>query len=446
MADIDTVVADCKEVRIPQFIKRDYALDVNKLKDFIITISGARRAGKTYFMYQLMHQLIEEDGISRENMLYVNLEDDRLYPFSTTDMDRLLEKYLELSDIDGGQDIYLFLDEIQNIENWSAWVRRIHDTRDNIRLTHDTNNSIRLILTGSSSKLLSKELATNLRGRTHNLTIYPISFTEYLEWKGTPPVKNAPSTARKIEMRKRFNEYLAGSTFPQVMFGEYESELTRETLQGYYEVMLLRDIMERYGIRNSNLLKLLGKHLFGTVSSEFSYNKLYNSLKSMGMKLSKNTIIEYINYFEDVFLFFQSTSYSSSYMAQIATVKKMYCVDHGLMNAVSFRFSKDRGRFLENLVYMELRRRGKEVYYHRMKKECDFLVKEGIDITGAIQVSADIDDGKTRKREMDGLLEAMRTYYLEEGLLLTEDDFEDTATDDLMIKIRPVWYWLQKGK
>jgi len=436
MNKYDAIVADWKDFTIPKPVKRNLTLDLDNLKDLIVTISGPRRAGKTYFMFQLIHQLMDVHEVDRENIFYVNLEDDRLFPFTTTDMDMLLEKYQESFGISREHDIYLFLDEIQNIENWAGWVRRVHDLR----------RDIRFILTGSSSKLLGSEIASGLRGRTYNLTVYPVSFAEYLTWKEIPPVATMPSSTRKVEFRRWFNDYLAGSAFPQFLFGNYDRELKRQLLQGYYGVMLLRDIIDRHSIRNVTLLKMLGKLLFGSISREFSYTKLHNSLKSLGVRVSKNTIIDYIGYFEDVFLFFQNPSYSTSYRAQMASIKKIYCVDTGLIGAVSFRSSEDREKFLENLVYIELKRRGKDIYYHRGKRECDFLVKEGLNISQVIQVAASLDSQKTRDREIKGLVEAMLEYELSEGLILTEDDFEDIESEGCTIRIRPVWYWLQRGE
>jgi len=434
MNQFDAIVADWKGFSLPEFVKRDVRLDLLRLRDFIITISGPRRAGKTYFMFQLIDRLRTEEGINRENIFYVNLEDDRLFPFTTRDLDMLIERYQELSEIDEAQDIYLFLDEIQNIERWSSWVRRVHDLRKDIRI----------ILTGSSSRLLGREISTNLRGRTYNVTILPVSFSEYLEWKQIKPVESFPSTNRKVELKRAFNQYLGSSSYPQILFGDYDRRTIKQILQEYYEVMLLRDIIERHSVRNVNVLRLLGKLIFASVSSEFSYSRLHNSLKSMGVNVSKRTIIDYISYFEEAYLFFQNPAYSSSYRAQISSIKKIYCVDSGLVDAVSFRFSEDRGKFLENLVFIELMRRGKEVYYHRDRAQCDFLVKEGLKVTQAIQASYSLEEPATRERELRGLLSAMSRYGLNEGLILTMDDFEDLEKDGRKIRVRPVWFWLQK--
>ncbi len=432
----DAVVADWNRFRIPEVVKRDYELDIMELKDFIITISGPRRVGKTYFMFQMIHELMENEGVDRENIFYVNLEDDRLFPFTTGDMDALVERYQESADIKNDHDIFLFLDEIQNIEGWSAWVRRVHDLRKDIRL----------VLTGSSSKLLGKEIASNLRGRVINTTIYPVSFSEYISWKGIAPVKKIPSGEQRVALRQCLNSYAGSSAFPQILFGNYKETTEQQILQGYYEVMLLRDIIERYNVRKVNLFRTLGKFIFASISREFSYNKQHNSLKSMGINISKSTIIEYVNYFEDVFLFFRNSLYSSSYKAQISSIKKIYCIDTGLVAAVSFRSSADRGRFLENMVYIELKRRRKEIYYHRnpgTKLECDFIVKEGLEIVHAIQVCASLHEPSTRKREIAGLMEGMAAHRLDEGFILTETDFEDVEQDGKRIRIRPIWYWLQ---
>jgi uncharacterized protein len=441
MGLVDTVVSDWKTKNIPEFIPRDQAIDFEELRGMILTVSGPRRAGKTYFLYQLIADLRDRIGIDRENIFYVNLEDDRLHPYRTTDLDALIARYQEMFDINRDQDIYLFLDEIQNIDRWSAWVRRVHDLRPDIRI----------IISGSSSKLLSTEIATNLRGRTFNVTILPVSYREFLRYRGIEPFFGSspgtpsafPSTVQKIERKKAFNEYLELGGFPQITFGNAGEATRRQTLQEYFEVMLLRDVIERYQVRNPILLRTLARVLVNTVAKEFSFTKTRNTLRSMGIQTSTQTIIEYVQYFEDAFVFFTNPEYHASFRNQLAFIKKVYCIDLGLANALAYRSSEDRGWHLENLVYIELLRRKKAIFYHRNTSECDFVIQEGLSIVELIQVCADMTDPDTRKREIKGLVKAMNRFELTEGLILTEDEYDDVEMNGKTIHVRPVWYWLQ---
>ena len=433
MDNYNRVIDDWVDLPLPRYIRRDIEVSSDLMDEFIISITGPRRAGKTYVLFQMMDDLHRNQGVPRENIFYVDLEDDRLFPFETTELDTLVARFQEISKIDHDQPIFLFLDEIQNIERWSAWVRRIHDLRKDIRI----------VISGSSSKLLHTEIATNLRGRTFNYTIFPVSFREFLRFRGESEVRSLPSQQRKVKLKNLFNQYMAAGGFPQIAFNERSPEERKQILQGYFEVMLLRDVIERHNVRNTYLLRMLAKMLVNSISREFSYSKTHRALKSMGHDVAKHTIIEYVQYLEDSYVFFQNGEYSSSLRQQMASIKKVYCIDVGLVDALSFRFSEDRGWHLENLVYVELLRRKKEVFYHRNTSECDFVIQKGISIVQLIQVCADMSEPPAREREIKGLQKAMDRFELSNGTILTEDEFEDVDVDGKTIHIRPVWYWLQ---
>lgn len=433
MDNFNSVIDDWADLPLPRYIKRDIKVSSDLMDEFIISITGPRRAGKTYVLFQMMDDLLRNQGIARENIFYVDLEDDRLFPFQTTELDTLVARFQEISKIDHDQPIFLFLDEIQNIERWSAWVRRIHDLRKDVRI----------VISGSSSKLLHTEIATNLRGRTFNYTIFPVSFREFLRFRGESEIQSFPSQQRKVKLKNLFNQYMAAGGFPQIAFNERSPEERKQILQGYFEVMLLRDVIERHNVRNTYLLRMLAKMLVNSISREFSYSKTHRALKSMGHDVAKHTIIEYVQYLEDSYVFFQNGEYSSSLRQQMASIKKVYCIDVGLVDALSFRSSEDRGWHLENLVYVELLRRKKEIFYHRNTSECDFVIQEGISIVELIQVCADMSDPPTREREIKGLQKAMDRFELSSGTILTEDEFEDIEAGGKTIHIRPVWYWLQ---
>lgn len=421
------VVMEWKEFQIPEVLPRlfDVVLDI----DFILTITGPRRAGKTYFCFQLIQKLMKQ-GVSRENIVYINFEDNKLLGATAEDLDKILESFLELSNTDKKHNIYLFLDEIQVVKDWDAWARKIYDSK----------KEIKLILTGSSSKLLSKEISTKLRGRVINKEILPLSFKEILSWsKVDYNIKIIAYSKEKILIKKLFSKYIMEGGYPAIFINKNLPK--EEIFRNYYDSIIFKDIIERYKVEDVKKLKSIAQLLFQSISNEISYNRLANKLKSSGFKISKSTIIEYVSYFEDVYLFFQNIKYEYSMAKQIGSIKKIYCIDNGLLNSVSFRFSEDKGKLLENLAFIELKRRGKEIYYHRKEYECDFLIKEKDKVVAAIQVCEELTE-KNEKRELGGLLEVMKLYGLKECTILTLDKEGKREIEGKTINIIPIWVWL----
>ncbi|GBE19432.1 hypothetical protein BMS3Abin17_00155 [archaeon BMS3Abin17] len=425
--EYEKIIIKWKEFEIPEVLPRSYSLKLNH--DFITTITGPRRAGKTYLCFKKIVSLFKE-GISKENILYINFEDEKLLNANADDLSNLLEKYLELSNINQKQNIFLFLDEIQNVKNWDSWVRRISDTEKNIKL----------VLTGSSSKLLSKEISTKLRGRVLNMEVYPLSFKEYVKWNEIDyNLKTLIHSKDKIQIKKAFLSYLQEGGYPALFTNKVSRE---QVLQSYYQSMIFKDIVERHKIKEIKKLKILIKLLFESVTKEISYNRLANKLKSLGFNISKNTIIEYISHLEDAYLFFENIKYEYSITKQLGSIKKIYCIDNGLLNAVSFKFSGDRGKLIENLVFIELKRRSNEIYFYSENGECDFLIKEKNKVISAIQVTENMNE-ENSKREVNGLINALKKYNLKEGIILSLDDEEkQKKIGNKKIKFIPLWKWL----
>lgn len=425
--DYKQIIVNWKEFQIPNHLPRQIDADLNI--DFIITITGPRRSGKTYFCFQLIQKLLKE-GIPKENIFYINFEDNRLLGADSEDLEKIFEYFLELSETNKKHRLYLFLDEIQAVKDWDSWVRKIYDTRKDTQL----------ILTGSSSKLLSKEISTKLRGRVINKEIMPLSFKEILSWSGvTYNTKTVSYSKGRIDIKRLFTKYLSDGGYPATFVNK---SIPKEViLQGYYDSMMLKDIVERHNIEDVKKLKSLAQLLFQSVSSEMSYTKLANKLMSAGFKISKNTIIEHISHFEDAYLFFQNMKYEYSMAKQIGSIKKVYCIDNGILNSVSFKFSEDTGKLLENAVFIELKREGEQVYYHRKKYECDFIITRKNRVSEAIQVAAKLDE-ENEEKEIKGLLEALEAYALDEGLILTEDQEETRTISRKKIRIMPVWKWM----
>ena len=388
---------------------------LNKVKEFknlphIIVIKGLRRSGKSVFLSQINNLLYK-----RKNA-YVNFDDERLITFNIGEFEKLYETFLSLN-----EDKVYFLDEIQNLKDWERPIRRLYDKK------------IKFYLTGSNASLLSKELGTKLTGRNIQIEIYPFSFKEFLKISNFKLNKDSfYLTKEKSKIKSLFNEYFSDGGMP-----EYIQYNKKEIIQQVYEDILLKDIFVRYNLDNDKQLRLLTKYLLTNVGVLFSYNSL-KKLLGFG---SVNTVMKYISYLENAYLLFELEKYEFSLKKQIQQNKKIYAIDVSFINLISFKFSENKGRLLENLVFIELKRRGKEIYYHRAKKECDFLIKQGLDIVDAIQVCYNLDEDN-KKREFSGLIEACKIYNLKECLLLTYDYEDELILEDVKIVIKPVWKWL----
>lgn len=413
------IIKEFHEARLPELYKRKLTIPETQK---VISLIGLRRAGKTFYFYQLINNLIE-DSINPSQILYINFEDDRILPLNVKELNTILEAYYELYPENTGETLYLFFDEIQNIDNWELFIRRVHDKKN-----------ARIYITGSSSKLLSKEIATSLRGRTLSYYLFPLSFKEFLRFRQVTLNKDFEYTDARFKVKKLFSEYLVGGGFPEVVL-EAE-ELRQDILRNYFEMFIYRDLVERFSIRNTSLLKSLVKFLITNIGTTFSVNSFYRTIKK-DMPVGKDTLMEYLSYLEDINLVYLVPIFSYSLKKQQVNPRKVYCIDNGLRNAVSFMFSKDEGRLAENLVFLELKRRSKEPYYWKNKGEVDFVIKDRDSSLTAINVSYtdEIDE-----RETKALLEFADEFSpkVKELILLTKD-LEKTEGK---IKIIPLWKWL----
>jgi uncharacterized protein len=415
-----------------QLKPRDLTVPLDSRK--IIALYGPRRSGKTYYFYQLIRTLKEKIDPSR--LLYINFEDDRLFPLTLTDLNDLTEAYFELFPENKKKKIYLFFDEIQNIEHWEKFVRRIYD-----------KENARIFLTGSSSTLLSREIATALRGRTLGYPMLPLSFSEYLRFRGAEAGGKAAYSEKRFYVKKLFNSYLALGGFPEVALET--GGLEKDILKNYYDLIVYKDLAERFSVRNTELLKMMLKYLLTNISSVFSVNAYFNSL-GPAHKASRDTVLEYLGYLQEIELIFFVPLYSHSLKVQQVNPKKCFAADNGLRNAVAFKFSQDRGRLLENTIFVELKRRGREIFYYKTKNnlEVDFAVRREDNTEELIQVSASLDDAKTREREVKALAKAMDETGIRGGSIITMDEEDEIDLHGKIIGIVPAWKWLlgQSGR
>ncbi len=379
--------------------------------DLMITVAiGMRRSGKSYAIFQKINQLLDE-GIKKEQILFIDFEDDRLLPMNMKEMGQLLDEFYSIYPENHSKKCYFFLDEIQNVEGWYQVVRRFHKAK-NVNLT----------LTGSSAKLLSTEINTSLRGRSLSVEILPYSFSEF-QLAHQLPAAQAPFGKRSYDIaNKQLIGFFAKGGFPAVQHMEIHD--WRSTLQGYVDTVAIKDIIERHKISNTAVLKYLIKTLLINVASPFSVNKFYNDIKSQGFKVGRETIHNYIDFLVDTFLIFKIPTYSESIRAQHTTPYKIYAIDNGLISAFSLKINDLYHKFLENQVYLDLRRQHKDIYYYTTKDgyEVDFVTVDKNGNREVIQVTWDMNDPKTAERELRALKQAEQELGIK-GRIITSRDY-----------------------
>jgi hypothetical protein len=408
------IIADQREYKPPKnFFDRRLTENIQRFVDdpSIIILSGIRRSGKSTIERMLQLELAKSD-------YYFNFDDERLIQFRVEDFQMLLEVLIELF----GIQTTFYFDEIQNIEGWERFVRRLYE------------QGHKIYITGSNARLLSKELGTHLTGRYIQFEVYPLSFLEIISHK-YPEVlsKKALSTSDIGMIQQHFSHYFKNGGIPEYVKFE-KVEYLKDLLEG----ILYRDIIARYKIKDEKTLRETVYYLASNIGKEFSYT---NFAKAVGLS-SPHTIANYCDYLEQCYLFFFVSRYSDSLKKQIQYNKKCYMIDPALIRITGFRVSEDRGRLLENIVFLHLKMQTKEIYFHKEKKECDFILREGNQIVQAIQVTTNLSDPEVRNREIEGLLEAMNTYHLQEGIILTENEQEKIEVDGLVISVIPIWKWL----
>jgi uncharacterized protein len=402
---------------LPEFIGRDMQLPRAKK---VMVVGGVRRSGKTFYFYQIMKGLSK--AVPRELMIYINFDDDRLAPLSLPDLGELMEAYYELYPGNKGKQVHLFLDEVQSVPGWELFARRVYE-----------REGAAVYVTGSSALLSKGEIATQLRGRTLYRTMFPFSFREFLRLKGVEVGIDVQYSQERFAVKSLLGEYLEKGGFPEAIGAE--KALWRETLETYYEMSLYKDIVEKHGVRNPALLRAIAKFLLANVSSQFSINGYYKSIKG-SMPVGKETVMEYLSYLEESGMVFLSPMFDYSLKVQQANPKKAYCIDNGLRNAVSFMFSADLGRLAENMAFVELKRRGNETYYWKGRNEVDLVVKDRDGSIEAINVTYTDDIGS---RELKGLLEFKKTFPKAKNLTILT---RDTEKSEEGVQYVPLWKWL----
>jgi predicted AAA+ superfamily ATPase len=420
------LITDSQEKDLSYVIDRDLMIPLDTGK--IISLIGVRRCGKTHVVYSIINKL--RKTTDTQSIVYINFEDDRLFPLELKDLSTLLDAYYEMYPDKKNEKVYFFFDEIQNVKDWEKFVRRLYDTEN-----------CAIVITGSSAKLLSKEIATSLRGRTLSYEVFPLSFSELLAFKGIG--KDLYSSKAQARIKNAFSDYLIRGGFPEIV--NYDQAVYMKALQEYIDLIMYRDVIERHGISNTFLLKRLIKFCYANISTLVSFNKLYNAFKSEGLNISRNTVYEYVSHLEDAYALFTVPIYAKSMREQWRNPRKIYSVDVGFKTAMDYPFSIDRGRIFENIVFLELRRKAEQIYYFKGKHEVDFYYtlsgKEHL-----LNVSYEIESPATREREIRGLDEAMQRFSLKNGTIVTSEHKEEIKTEAGKLYVIPLWEWLLAGK
>lgn len=390
-------------------------------------IVGARRSGKSYIMKQLAKWLMEKKGVSKFNILIVNFEDPRFANLNTTLLQEIFDFYLETYQPKG--EIYIFLDEVQEVEKWEKWVRTMQEL-----------GKANLIISGSNSKLLSGELATVLTGRHLDMTVMPLSFREFLNFSGLK-IKNKREIIRNDRQLKiLFNEYLKFGSFPLVVLGQDKENI----LLSYFDDIVNKDLIKRYKIRKTQEIKSLLKLYLSNISTPITF-----SSSGKFLNISVVSVERFSAYLEASYAVFFLKRFSFKVKEQEKSPRKVYAVDTGLANMVGFRFSENLGRFAENLVFLELKRRTylnpwMEIYYWKSlgQEEVDFLVKEEKKVKQLLQVCWDVQDQNTKKREVKALLKAMKEFGLKRGTVITQDFEGEEKFEEKKIQYVTLRSWL----
>ncbi len=422
---IKEVLIDNQNRDFNQVRKRSLTLPINSNK--IVSLTGVRRSGKTYMLFDTIKNLLKKD-IKKSKIIHLNFDDERLQ-LTTEDLDLILQAYRELFPNNDLKTCYFFFDEIQNIPNWEKFVSRLYETI-----------SKNIFITGSNSKMLSSDIATSLRGRNINFEVFPLSFNEFLDFKKIK-IKTIGSKQKSI-LINALDAYIKNGGFPELI--QIPEKYHQKTLQEYFYVMLYKDLIERYDISNSLNLKYFLNRILVNIGKPTSVNKIYNELKSNGYSVSKNTLYDFLDYSEAVYLNFSLKKFDYSLIKREKSEKKNYFIDNGLINALTFKFSDNYGLLLENAVYLHLRQKHKDnLFYFKEKKECDFVVFKEDEINKIIQVSYNIEDKQTLKREVDSLIYTGKKLNINKGIIITFDSAEDEIIqENFKINILPAYLFL----
>lgn len=417
----DELVADGRARELPAATRRRVALPwLPRKADAVV---GMRRTGKTWLLLQRMRELLDA-GIPRADLLYLNFEDERLGDLTAADASAIIEAHYRSNPSARDRPCAFFFDEIQLVAGWERLVRRLIDS-----------DNAHVCVTGSSAKLLSREIATSLRGRSIATEVFPFSFLEFLDHRGIG-ASARPAARQRSAIEQAAGEYLRRGGFPEV---QTIDEPTRvRVLQDYLDVVILRDIVERHSVANVAALRRFVRQLMNCPAGSFSVHKLHADLKSQGLTLGKDSLYAWLDHLEDAYVFFTVPIHAASERARQTNPRKAYAIDPGLVTACARRGSADTGQLLETAVFLELRRTTHEISYLRTRTgtEVDFFTDDGL-----VQACAMIEDPATRDREVGALRAAMAELGHRRATIVTLYTDDEIRVDEGVIQVTPMWRW-----
>ncbi len=428
---IRVILLEFKERSLPMPLPRNIhppELPADVRKAWVLM--GMRRSGKTWTAYQyILHR--QKLGFPKTSNLYINFEDDRLANFQVKDFQTILDVYYELyPEYIDSKDLFFCFDEIHVVVGWEKFIRRLIDTEQ-----------MQICVTGSSAEMLSKELGTTLGGRAWSQEVFPYSFSEFIALKGLDPSMQRSSKTESL-MRSLAQDYLVYGGFPEIVASP--RELHTPLIQGYMDAVILRDIVKRYSIGNVAILQKFLVQVLRQLSTCLSINKVHSTMQSLGLAVGKNTLYEYLRYFEDAYAIVTVPFFSLSERIRQVNPKKVYAIDPGIITAYSVKTNFERAARLENTVFMHLRRSHTNICYYKTdqsKKEVDFVVTTARGDLLLIQACADMQEKETRERELSALYEACQEFDLSEGMIITEDHEEEVFDQGITIHCIPFWKW-----
>ena len=414
------------------FERIEREIDLPVQPELIITVPGVRRAGKSSLLMLTVNKLLAS-GVKREQILWVNFDDERLDRMPTEELDEVLQAYREMYPEIELKDVYMFFDEIQNIDGWDLFVLRVFKS-------YCRN----VYVTGSNAKLLSSEISTALRGWTLDYEMLPLSFREFCRFKGIDAHSYMESS--KAKRYAAMEEYIHSGGFPKVVLST-DKLMKLRLLQGYFNTMLFRDLAERHAIKNIEALRYFLKRVMQNLTKTTSINAIANDMRSNGVSVSKDDLYNWADWAVEAYLFVRYPKYSRSLVKENQSLRKYYVIDTGMRQAVLMPQSEDKGKLLENIVALELfRRRGadRKMFYWQDGRECDFVVQREEHVEELIQVTWDIEDEDTRKREIDGIKEAAKGTKCDKLTIVTRERKETIEEDGFRIEVVGIEEWLTR--
>lgn len=409
-------------------IERDVKLPINRKK--IITVPGVRRCGKSTMLEIAINDLMRK-GVARQNILWLGFDDERLKNMQSEELDEVIVSYMEMFPDIPIKEVHMFFDEIQLIKDWEYFVLRVYKS-------YCKN----IYICGSNATMLSTELSSVLRGYPLEYETYPLSFNEYCRFKGISTQLFLEQDRAKV--KSAFEMYNQASAFPEIVLATSKSEQIK-LLHGYFDTMILRDLVEHYHITNIGVVRYFVKRIMANLTKPTSVNAIYKDIKSQGLKVSKDDLYLWADYVCRIFMFVRIPKYDRSLIKEQKSLDKYYCIDNGLRGAVLMPQSNDNGKNLENTVFMHLNRNRfpfDKISYYQGNTECDFVIQREDNVVQLIQVTWSMADEETQIREIKGLMEASSVTGCDNLLIITNDEEDVLVKDGKKIQVKPAWKWL----